>query len=437
MHIEISSKMCDRTQGNNVIGYWMTEKKRQKLNWSEFGAVCRKHGYELVKLDLTRPLEDQGPFCLILHKLTDIIAQADKGDVKAQEMIRRVEDFLRAHPEVAVLDPLDNVRKLLDRGISYAVIHNSGLEKADVFTPTFVELVSHDYNENLRKLKSAGISFPFVCKPSFAHGSTQAHEMCIIFNEAGVRDCQPPCVAQSFVNHNAVLYKIYIVGEQHSVVERPSLKNFYPCDHPTIFFYSHRVSKPDSKSSLSILDPADVNLPVPKPDPAKFGLIASVVRQTLGMRLLGVDVVVENTTGKLAIIDINSYPGYDGFTDLFEHLISCITLTVSEHETASAVAAATAAATSTSHSSQSSSSSSPNKLSSSSSCSTSQDFFAKPSPNDNPHHFVDAVVAAASVEQDQDSGFDTGDSSDEKKKKQQQREQQQVARQRVSASSRK
>lgn len=51
--------------------------------------------------------------------------------------------------------------------------------------------------------------------------------MAVIFNEEGVRDCKPKSVAQTFINHNAVLYKIYCVGEEYFVVERPSLKNFY------------------------------------------------------------------------------------------------------------------------------------------------------------------------------------------------------------------
>jgi len=51
--------------------------------------------------------------------------------------------------------------------------------------------------------------------------------MAVIFNEEGVQDCQPPCVAQSFINHNAILYKIYVVGDEYIVTERPSLKNFF------------------------------------------------------------------------------------------------------------------------------------------------------------------------------------------------------------------
>lgn len=50
--------------------------------------------------------------------------------------------------------------------------------------------------------------------------------MAIIFNEQGLEDIQPPCVAQTFHNHNAVLYKVFVIGEKHHIVERPSIKNF-------------------------------------------------------------------------------------------------------------------------------------------------------------------------------------------------------------------
>lgn len=50
--------------------------------------------------------------------------------------------------------------------------------------------------------------------------------MAIIFSEEDLKDVKPPCVIQSFINHNAVLYKVFVVGESYTVVERPSLKNF-------------------------------------------------------------------------------------------------------------------------------------------------------------------------------------------------------------------
>lgn len=371
----------DHLQNNSpkVIGYWMSEKKSQKLNWSEFAKVCRVHGFELVKLDLTRSLENQGPFNVIIHKLTDIIAQALKGDVKSMKMLGYVEDYIKSHPEVVIIDPLENVRKLLDRYLSYRVIHDSDLDKIDVFTPPFVELLSSDVDTNLRTLKEAGVTFPFVCKPSVANG-TDCHKMAVVFNERGLKDCQPPCVAHSFVNHNAVLYKLFIVGDEYHIVERPSLKNFYAdSDRATIHFDSHDVSKSDSSSSLSVLDEHECGTNTQEgrtANPKILRQIVSIIRAELGMSLLGVDVVTENTTGRHAVIDINPYPGYDGYPNFFESLVRCIERSINEKEISS----------------------------------ISSDLSSKDS---------DKLLATSPIfpgDQDQDSGFETADSSDEKKR---------------------
>ena len=51
-------------------------------------------------------------------------------------------------------------------------------------------------------------------------------QMAIVFHEGAVKDCEPPCVAQTFVPHDALLFKVFVVGSKYFVVERPSLKNF-------------------------------------------------------------------------------------------------------------------------------------------------------------------------------------------------------------------
>ena len=52
-------------------------------------------------------------------------------------------------------------------------------------------------------------------------------QMSVIFSESGLRDVQPPCVVQTFVNHNARLFKIFIVGRRRFIIQRPSIKNLY------------------------------------------------------------------------------------------------------------------------------------------------------------------------------------------------------------------
>lgn len=223
--------------------------------------------------------------------------------------MREVEKYISQNPTLAVIDPLPNVRKLLDRYSCYSIIHSTNLYTYDVFTPNFCTLQSTDLDVLKQQLKLAKVTYPFICKPLLGHGSRKAHEMSIIFNEKCLIDCRTPCVAQSFINHNAVLFKIFIVGERHCFVERPSLKNFRACERETIYFDSSDVSKADSKSRLSVLDPDDVTNERDQPNEKTLEVIANTLRKAFGMELLGVDVVIEKDTRKYAIIDVNAYPG--------------------------------------------------------------------------------------------------------------------------------
>ena len=48
-----------------------------------------------------------------------------------------------------------------------------------------------------------------------------------------------------------VFLQVFIAGNKHYIVQRPSIKNFYEKDNKeTIFFNTTEVSKPDSTSDL-------------------------------------------------------------------------------------------------------------------------------------------------------------------------------------------
>lgn len=321
-------KMCDKY----VIGYSISEKKRQKFNWNDFCTVCESEGFLLKMIDINSDLEPQGPFHVFIYKMTDKLAHAEYGDQNAKAIISKMKEYFCQHPEIIVIDPLDNISILINRYKSYEILQEQ-LQLNEVFTPRFIEIKSKNIVENISLLKMAGIKFPFLCKPLVAQGSNDAHKMMVIFNEQGVKDCQPPCVAQEFVNHNAILYKIYIVGENFHVVERPSFKNFYEKDCTalnTIFFSSHDICKSGSKSKWSILTEEDIPMTV-KP---KYEILKKIVKritELFGLLLVGVDVVIENHTGKYAIIDVNMFPGYDSYPNFFQQLISCIKKLSIEH----------------------------------------------------------------------------------------------------------
>ncbi|XP_056906248.1 inositol-tetrakisphosphate 1-kinase-like isoform X3 [Takifugu flavidus] len=167
------------------------------------------------------------------------------------------------------------------------------------------------------------LSFPLICKTRVAHGSL-SHEMSLIFSAGSLADVHPPCVLQSFINHGAVLHKVFVVGERHFCVERPSLKNFPsgPCDRKTIFFNSHQVSKPESSSDLTALDEQMPYLPPPSSE--AVAALVRELRSQLGMALFGVDVIINIRTHTLTVIDINIFPGYEGVPQFFSSLLDHI-----------------------------------------------------------------------------------------------------------------
>ncbi|KAH9394501.1 Inositol-tetrakisphosphate 1-kinase [Tyrophagus putrescentiae] len=303
------------------VGYWWSEKKSQKMNLAELARQFTEKGCEFVRLDLDADLEAQGPFDAIIHKLSDVMCKADRDSLAAQQ-VKSFENYAKAHPEVVIIDSLDNVRKVLDRSRQYQIIDDSELASEDgVFTPTFVEMTSTDVQENLNKMKEYSVKFPFVCKPILAHGTKYAHKMSIIFDENGLKDINPPCVAQTFINHNARLFKLFIIRDRYFVIERPSIKNFKPSDkYETVHFDSHDISKPYSSSELTALDEEDAKTAdiAITPEKERLDRIVKVIRGELGLNLMGIDVIIENETGRYAIIDMNSFPGYDGVDNFLE-----------------------------------------------------------------------------------------------------------------------
>ncbi|KAG7510875.1 inositol-tetrakisphosphate 1-kinase [Solea senegalensis] len=314
------------------VGYWLSEKKMKKLNFQAFADLCRKRGIEVVQLDLSQPLEEQGPLDVIIHKLTDLILEADQNDSQAVLLVQRVQDYIDAHPETIVLDPLPAIRTLLDRCKSYQLIHRieGCMQDNRICSPPFMVLNTECSPDVLEQIRRQGLTFPFICKTRVAHG-TNSHEMAIIFSEEDLKDVKPPCVIQSFINHNAVLYKVFVVGDSYTVVERPSLKNFPagPADRKAIFFNSHNVSKPESSSDLNSRENVEGVSQPPSDDVIRE--LSRSLREALGVSLFGIDVIINNQTGQHAVIDINAFPGYEGVPEFFNDLLNHISSVLQSH----------------------------------------------------------------------------------------------------------
>lgn len=317
------------------VGFCLSDKKRRRMNLDAFTQFCAGHGVEVVVIDLSQPLVPQGPFDVIVHKLSDVIVEAEH-DSQSQHLLANFQSYVTAHPGTILLDPLPAMTQLLDRFASYRImnkLHNS-LRDWRICSPPYLEIHStSDLPSIQQAVITQELSFPLICKTRVAHGSL-SHEMSLIFSAGSLADIRPPCVLQSFVNHGAVLHKVYVVGDRHYCVERPSLKNFPsgPCDRKTIFFNSHQVSKPESSSDLTALDEQMPCLPPPSSD--AVAALVKELRAQLDMALFGVDVIINIHTHTLTVIDINIFPGYEGVPQFFSSLLSHIKSLLDKHASA-------------------------------------------------------------------------------------------------------
>uniref|UniRef100_A0A8C0L753 Inositol-tetrakisphosphate 1-kinase n=1 Tax=Canis lupus dingo TaxID=286419 RepID=A0A8C0L753_CANLU len=308
------------------VGWWLSPASAEVL--------------EVSQLNLSRPIEEQGPLDVIIHKLTDVILEADQNDSQSLELVHRFQEYIDAHPETIVLDPLPAIRTLLDRSKSYELIRKIEAYMKDdrICSPPFMELTSLSGDDTMRLLEQNGLAFPFSEQWTLTALGPLSPQMAIVFNQEGLSAIQPPCVVQNFINHNAVLYKVFVVGESYTVVQRPSLKNFSAgtSDRESIFFNSHNVSKPESSSVLTALD--KIEGVFERPSDEVIQELSRALRQALGVSLFGIDIIINNQTGQHAVIDINAFPGYEGVSEFFTDLLNHVATVLQGQSTATAAA---------------------------------------------------------------------------------------------------
>lgn len=84
--------------------------------------ILSQHGIQIVHVDLDHAISLQGNFDLIVHKLTDLIAAATKGQEDAERQLANFEQYTKVHPQTLILDPLPDVNKLMDRRGTFAIL---------------------------------------------------------------------------------------------------------------------------------------------------------------------------------------------------------------------------------------------------------------------------------------------------------------------------
>jgi inositol-1,3,4-trisphosphate 5/6-kinase/inositol-tetrakisphosphate 1-kinase len=244
-----------------VVGYALTKKKVKSFLQPKLLALARKKGIHFVSIDETRPLSEQGPFDIILHKLT------------SKEWEQVLEDYREEHPEVTVLDPPNAIQHLHNRQSMLQEVADLNLSNGygEVCTPRQL-VIMKDPSSIPDAVAKAGLTLPLVAKPLVVDGTSKSHELSLAYVEASLPSLDPPLVLQEFVNHGGILFKVYIVGETIRVVRRFSLPdvNTYDLGNNDGIFRFPRVSCATNNAEDADVDPCIAELP-PTPLLEKLG----------------------------------------------------------------------------------------------------------------------------------------------------------------------
>ncbi|KDO81367.1 hypothetical protein CISIN_1g019319mg [Citrus sinensis] len=229
-----------------VVGYALTSKKTKSFLQPKLEGLARNKGILFVAIDQNRPLSDQGPFDIVLHKLT------------GKEWRQILEEYRQTHPEVTVLDPPYAIQHLHNRQSMLQCVADMNLSnsygKVDVPRQLVIERDASSIPDVVLK---AGLTLPLVAKPLVADGSAKSHELSLAYDQYSLKKLEPPLVLQEFVNHGGVLFKVYIVGEAIKVVRRFSLPDVTKQDLSTSagVFRFPRVSCAAASADDADLDP--------------------------------------------------------------------------------------------------------------------------------------------------------------------------------------
>ncbi|KAL4595724.1 hypothetical protein ACB092_12G111700 [Castanea dentata] len=278
------------------IGYSLFPKEVQSFIQNSLLDHAKQCGIDLIEIDPTKPLTQQGPFDCIIHKHN------------GSDWNNQLQQLSLDHPNVVVIDPPQAIEHLHNRVSMLDVVSNLKIPQGN-----------QTFEVPKQRIEELGLKFPLIAKPVSVDGSAKSHEMFFVFNENGLKKLKlkKPIMMQEFVNHSGVIFKVYVVGDHVKCVKRSSLSDIYKEtlnsvaeDEGFLLFskISNLVEKNDEAEGGSSNEVegycygAEKLVEEAKMPPLEFAM---------GLKLFNFDLIRNSRDGnKYFVIDINYFPGY-------------------------------------------------------------------------------------------------------------------------------
>ncbi|XP_042490818.1 inositol-tetrakisphosphate 1-kinase 5-like [Macadamia integrifolia] len=285
-----------------AVGYALAPKKQQSFIQDSLVNLAKQRGIDLIRIDTDKPLIDQGPFDLILHKLS------------GEEWKKQLEEYSCKNPNVFIVDPPEAIERLHNRISMLQVVSELDIPQENETFGIPKQIVIYNSGALLDPVSLEGLRFPVIAKPLVADGSAKSHKMSLVFNRDGLNKLKPPIVLQEFVNHGGVIFKVYVVGDCVKCVKRKSLPDVT----------EEKLGSLESSLSFSQVsnltteerndDNYYENMHLDDTEMPPLSIITDIargLRQAMGLHLFNFDVIRDSRVGNhYLVIDINYFPGY-------------------------------------------------------------------------------------------------------------------------------
>ncbi|KAL4448397.1 hypothetical protein ABPG75_005616 [Micractinium tetrahymenae] len=377
------------------------------------GAAGQDPAMVFVPLDLGSSLPAQLALCqLVLQKLTDCLQpggggavaeltpeaqallallpqglqqgqQQQQGQRQQQQQQQQGQHTWPPPPPVCLMDPAESLQPIMDRAQLIPHLEQAALavrqRAIPMRAPASLLLSRFDAAGTPRQLAAAGVGLPCIVKPQAACGVAEAHQMAFVLHSSGFDDLEVPlpAVAQEYVDHGGVVWKVYVAGGQVFWAQRKSTPDLGPlarrlaedpeADIPSSIGFDSLQSLPTTlpwlrqlaapapaaaaaAAAVAAAGPgaaegttggageqqaaaAGASLAQPAAAAAASGAqaalppgyelmrrptfeaVAAALRQQLGLTLFGFDLVFDRAAGELVIIDVNYFPSFKGIPE--------------------------------------------------------------------------------------------------------------------------
>ncbi|XP_065659620.1 inositol-tetrakisphosphate 1-kinase [Hydra vulgaris] len=303
-----------------------TRKKLSMCLPEKISDLCKASNIELCEINPSIDLETQGPFDVVLHKVLDY--HNELSTEEANKKIKSFVTYFANHQDTILIDNLEWCTKFTNRKYMIELLKSCefSMKGKKVFLPKTIHIVDKmTISDILHIISEQKVRFPVILKPYSAYFDNGSHDMALIFSSDSLLNVEPPYLIQEFHNHNGVIYKVFVVGNNFNICERPSIKNFkvlHEIESPlkeAMHFDSHCISK-TGQPYFKELQSEDPNKKVWCNDDTNPNLLNRSIIKELILRiqtktnlfLFGFDILVDNENGDYAVIDINQFPSYAG-----------------------------------------------------------------------------------------------------------------------------